>query len=159
QNMRGFNNKPEVVKKNDFDKLMKGGNHIELLRGLRDSGYGKGAVTADKLADDFRNGEHFPGHGIYGSGTYSDSTSGHNNMASSYSGYGTGATLRMALPKTAKIVKISELEKQVPFAPKEFEGYASKGGKANYECWLGVQAALAGYDAIHMDGHSSRHGS
>ncbi len=151
QEMRGYNKPPTVVSEKEFDKLMAGGDHIEMLRGLKDvsMGWHKPTIKADDLAEAFRSGENFPGHGIWGSGTYADAGKGYNNVAASY-GAG-GAVLRIALPKTAKIIKVSELEKAVPNAPKQWEGYQNKGGKQNYECWMGVQAALAGYDAIQND--------
>lgn len=157
QNMRGFNKKPKVVKEKDFDTLMAQGGHIEMLRGMR----GHGSNTADQLADQFRNGDHFPGHGCFGSGTYADSSKGAGNAAmTTYSGHaykGGGTVVRMALPKTAKIVKQSELEKAVPKNPTGFNGY-HQGGHPPEDCWKGVQAALAGYDAVYVDGNSSVHG-
>ena len=147
QNMRGFNAKPKVVKKAEMDNLVKQGTHIEVLRGLKPHGN----TSAEELADDFRKGEHYPGFGIYGSGTYSDSKKGHANQsycyASAYSGK--GAMLRMAIPKTAKIVKASELKSAVPTNPELFKGYYA--GKVPDQCWRGVQAALSGYDVIHVD--------
>jgi hypothetical protein len=41
--------------------------------------------------------------------------------------------------------------------PDAFKGYKSGNGKEAYECWMGVQAALAGYDAVYVDGKSRRH--
>lgn len=151
QEMRGFNGKPKVLSKSDFDKMLRKGDHIEMLRGVRTIGN----LTAKRMADMFRFGDHFPGYGIFGSGTYTDSNKAYN-VASSYAD-GSGAVIRMALPKTAKIIKVSDLEKMVPKHPEGFAGYASSGGKKPEECWMGVQAALAGYDAIYSDGKSSRH--
>jgi 8-oxo-dGTP pyrophosphatase MutT (NUDIX family) len=162
QKMRGFNAKPKVVSKADFDALMAKGGHIEVLRGVKDHGYGASKVTGKQLADQYREGDHFPGHGIFGSGTYTDSTRGHGNVASGYAGRysgGGGEVLRIALPRDAKIIKESELEKAVPQNPAAFAGYQATGGKLPRECWLGVQAALAGYDAIAVDGKSAYHGS
>ncbi len=152
QEMRGFNKPPTLVSEKDFDKLVAAGNHIEMLRGLKDvnMGWRKPTIKADDLANAFRSGENFPGHGIFGSGTYADSNKGYGNVSTSYAG-SSGAVIRMALPKTAKIIKVSDLEKAVPTNPKAFEGYQNKGGKQSYECWMGVQAALAGYDAIFND--------
>lgn len=157
QELRGFNKKPQVVAKNDMDALISQGGHIEVLRGLSADALPNVSATrvAQKLADDFRYGDHFPGYGIFGAGTYTDSTRGHGNIASSYAGgyrggSGSGsAMLRMAIPKTAKIVKFSELERQVPRAPGMFTDQGSTSGPTRN--WRGVQAALAGYDAIHMD--------
>ena len=158
QEMRGFNGKPKVVKKKDMDTLIKQGGHIELLRGLKDVGYGRKRVVAKELADDLKTGEHYPGYGIYGSGTYADSNKGNQNVASgAYSNFGSGAVVRMALPKDARIVKVSELEAKVPNHPDLFSGYSAAGSGSRSECWRGVQAALAGYDAIHMDGGSLSH--
>jgi 8-oxo-dGTP pyrophosphatase MutT (NUDIX family) len=146
QEMRGYNKKPKVVAKKDFDALVKQGTHIELLRGVKPVG----GFTGQNLADEFKTGDHFPGHGIFGSGTYTDPTKGAGNVASSYAGY-SGSVIRMAIPKTAKIIKTSELEKAVPKHPDLFKGYYGSGGKSPDLCWLGVQAALAGYDAIEND--------
>jgi 8-oxo-dGTP pyrophosphatase MutT (NUDIX family) len=159
QELRGFNAKPKVVSTADFDSLMAKGDHVEVLRGVKDHGYGASRVTGKDLADQYREGEHFPGHGIFGSGTYADSNRGRGNVAAGYaSGGGGGEVLRMALPKDAKIIKESELEKAVPSNPVGFKGYShTPYGKAADECWRGVQAALAGYDAIEVDGKSSRY--
>lgn len=158
QDIRGFNAKPVVVDKKDMDDLVAKGGHIEMLRGL--AADAKAGVSArrvvDTIAEQFRSGDHFPGYGIFGSGTYTDSTKGYSNIASSYakgqrgSGGSAGATLRMAIPKTAKIVKFSELEKQVPHAPPDFKDHGPSSYNSNPD-WRGIQAVLAGYDAIHMD--------
>lgn len=151
QDIRGFNAKPKVVSKSDFDSLIKQGGHIEMLRGLKDHGYGTSMVTGAKMAEQFRSGDNFPGHGVFGSGTYTDSSKGLNNASKQYRGYGGGAMIRMALPKTAKIIKIGDLEKKVKDHPAVFQGFANGNG-SSLECWMGTQAALAGYDAIHVDG-------
>jgi len=162
QEMRGFNGLPQVVKKADFDKLVQTGQHIEMLRGLKDTGYGSGKRTAAQLVEQFKRGEHFPGYGCFGDGTYFDSTKGSGNSASKYAGYGAGEIVRAALPRTAKVIKQSELEKLVPKCPKTFNkngNHATRNsdGHNDEDEWLGIQAALAGYDAIEVDGKSSRH--
>ena len=162
QDMRGFNKPPKLVSEKDFDAMIAKGGHIEMARGVSSvyNSVTRKDITGPELADQFRKGDHFPGHGIFGSGTYADSTKGYNNVCQQYAGYGSrGAVIRMALPKTAKIIKVSELEKLVPKCPDDFVGYANGKGKDRDECWLGVQAALAGYDAIHQDGNSRRHGA
>lgn len=151
QNLRGFNEKPKVVPKASMDALIAKGDHIEMLRGIKGN-------SAKNLAEKFRTGDNFPGHGCFGSGTYCDSTKGSSNVAKGlYGGHGSGAVLRMAIPKSAKIIEQSELEKKVRGTPRGFQGYS--GGHGANSCWPGVQAALAGYDAIHIDGNSSRHGT
>jgi ADP-ribose pyrophosphatase YjhB (NUDIX family) len=160
QDMRGLNEKPKVISKSDMDKLIAQGGHIEMMRGLKDAGYGRGAQTAKEMAEEFKRGDHFSGYGIFGSGTYADATKGHNNVCTQYAGYGgSGAIIRMALPKTAKIITFAELEKKVPKAPELFKnnGYEAGGSGSVTECWRGVQAALAGYDAIVQDGNSVSH--
>ncbi len=150
QELRGFNGKPTMVSKKDMDALMSAGTHIEMLRGVK----GASHVSAEKIAGEFKTGDHYPGYGCFGSGTYADAVKGGNNAANQY-GSG-GDIIRMALPKTARIVKQSELEKLVPSPPSNSTGY--NGGHGNDQGWWGVQAAIAGYDAIHVDGGSSRHG-
>ncbi len=151
QEMRGFNATPKLVAEKDFDALMAKGDHIEMLRGIAPYG-GK---SSDQLADQFRRGDNFPGHGCFGAGTYCDSTKGYSNAASQYAGGSGGALLRIALPKTAKIIKQSELEKMVPKQPDDAVKY---GHHPRNQEWWGVQAALAGYDAIEVDGKSKAHG-
>lgn len=151
QETRGFNKKPTVVNKSDFDNLMSKGGHIELLRGIASippsSSHGRSTLTPEEMAEQFRTGDHFPGHGMYGVGTYADATKGHANVATStYSGGGT--VIRMALPKTAKIVKFSELKRKTPSHPKN---YTVPIGKSRTDYWRGIHAALAGYDAIEVD--------
>jgi predicted RNA-binding protein YlxR (DUF448 family) len=64
--------------------------------------------------------------------------------------------MRMAIPKTAKIIEQSELERQVGSPPPNFN---KTGHHSSRDAWLGHQATLAGYDAIKIDGQSGRHGS
>lgn len=151
QEMRGFNKTPTVVSDKDFDAMMAKGDHIEMLRGVT----GFSGKTADELAEQFRSGDHFPGHGCFGAGTYCDSTKGYSNAASQYAD-GSGSIIRIALPKSAKIIKQSELEKLVPEEPTDAVKY---GHHPRNQEWWGVQAALAGYDAIEVDGKSKHHGS
>jgi ADP-ribose pyrophosphatase YjhB (NUDIX family) len=164
QEMRGFNAKPKVLSKVDMDKLVAAGSHIEMLRGVKPVGssFSSSYIRADKLAEDFRTGDHFPGFGCFGNGTYADAVKGPGNSSYGYAGhYGpgpksTGSLVRIALPKTAKIIKQSDLEKMVPQEPSGF----STTSHHNYnDQWLGVQAAIAGYDAIHVEGGSGRHGN
>ncbi len=156
QNLRGYNGVPTALSKADFDKLMAKGDHTEMLRGVKSVG---GSTAASFFAD-FKQGNHFPGYGIFGSGTYADSNGRRTgrNEASNYAG-SSGVVMRMALPKTAKIINVDELERMVPGNPDLFKGYARRGGKAAAECWMGVQAVLAGYDAIYVNGRSRRYGT
>lgn len=149
QEMRGYNKKPNVVTKNDMDALVAKGDHIEMLRGLKD--HWSGAKAKD-MAEEFRSGDHFPGFGCFGDGTYADATKGRGNASVRYAGgagAGAGSVIRMALPKTAKIITFAELEKKVPRAPDDFK---DPDGHGKDMAWYGIQAALAGYDAIHVDG-------
>jgi len=156
QELRGFNGKPTLVAKTDMDALIKQGTHTELLRGVS----AVGNFTAKNLADQFKTGEHFPGYGCFGNGTYADAMKGSTNVVVS-GRYGAGGdTIRIALPKTAKIIKQSELEKIAGSAPKDFQdGHHSSRTGGLADGWLGSHAALAGYDAIHVDGGSARHGT
>ena len=151
QEARGFNGKPTVVKESEFDDLMKRGGHIELLRGIAktppSSAHARSVLTPSEMAKQFKTGEHFPGHGMYGVGTYADATKGYSNVASgTYAGG--GVVMRLALPKTAKIVKFSDLKKNTLSHPKHYQVPPYK-DKTDY--WRGVHAALAGYDAIEVD--------
>lgn len=151
QELRGFNALPKVVSKVEMDDLIKKGGHVEMLRSISSvSGFGSSkAVTGKELAEQFKSGEHFPGHGIFGAGTYADSNKGAKNVVNQGL-YGASrpdsGVIRMALAKDAKIITEKELRDKVPKCP---PGYRTRGGNGtNEEEWMGVQAALAGYDAI-----------
>lgn len=153
QELRGFNGKPTVVSKKDMNNLVAQGTHIEMLRGVK----GTYNLDAKDLANEFKTGDHYPGYGCFGSGTYADSNKGSYNVANGNYGRG-GDVIRMALPKTANIIKQSELESKVIGSPSNFSNsYTGHHGAS--EAWQGIQAALAGYDAIEVDGRSNRHGS
>jgi ADP-ribose pyrophosphatase YjhB (NUDIX family) len=166
QELRGFNEKPTVVAKKDFNALMAKGEHIEMLRGLQDHG----GTKATDMCEQFKTGTHFPGFGCFGDGTYADaskSNGSNGNVATSNYGRG-GDIVRIALPKTAKIIKQSELEKiigtqsgsygsKTGLHPDNFT--ATGGGHGSARSWAGIHAALAGYDAIHVDGNSSMQGN
>ena len=151
QELRGFNGKPKVVNKTAFDTIMAQDTHIELLRGIArippSSVHGTTALTPEEMAEQFKTGDHFPGHGIFGVGTYADSNKGYSNVATgSYSSGGT--VIRIALPKSAKIAKFTDLKAATPNSP---NGYEVPPGKNATNYWRGVHAALAGYDAIHVN--------
>ncbi len=147
QDLRGFNDKPTVVSKADMDGLIASGTHIDLLRGIS-GGY---SHKASDLAEAFKTGDHYPGYGCFGNGTYFDGSSS-GNVAYAGGQYRGEVTVRAALPKSARIIEQSELEKAC--SPHQGpKGYAD-GKHGSGRGWQGCQAALAGYDAIHVDGKS-----
>ncbi len=150
QELRGYNGKPKVVSEQDMDALIAGGQHVEMLRGLSSAHN----LTAAEMAKQFKEGDHFPGFGCFGSGTYADSSKGSSNVGISQYGAG-GSVVRIALPKNAKIIDQSELEKIV--GPRPPGNFQAAGHHQPIDSWLGIQAALAGYDAIRVDGKSGRH--
>ena len=145
QELRGFNALPKVVSKADMDDLVKQGTHVEMIRGLR----GAGGKSAKDLADEFKTGDHFPGTGVFGAGTYCDAMPGTSNVAAPGNSYSGTVTMRMALPKTAKIISAAELQRKVPKPPPGVSKSCCNGSDDSN--WWGVQATLAGYDAIHVD--------
>jgi SPP1 gp7 family putative phage head morphogenesis protein len=157
QNLRGFNGLPTLTSKSGMDALISAGTHIEMLRGVKPTG----TMKAKELTDELKQGVHHPGFGCFGSGTYADSNKSSNanyrldNRARQYAGYD-GDIVRIALPKDAKIIKHSELEAKVGVQPSNYTTHHNRHNEQ--DAWLGVQAVLAGYDAIHIDGRSSRHG-
>lgn len=155
QSLRGFNGRPKIVSKADMDTLVQQGTHVELLRGVKDAKSlrsGRTKATAKQLADDFKTGDHYPGFGIYGAGTYADATRGGGNVATNSYGVG-GEVIRMALPKTARIVNYSDLMGKIRNKPDDF--HAKGTTSDSYDNWRGVIAAAAGYDAIRVDGQGN----
>lgn len=100
---QGFNAKPTLLSKEDFDKEIGRGKHIEVFRG----------VTEKAHADDFKTGDtHYPGKGIYGNGTYtSDQIDTANKYANALNA--NGAVMRIGLRKDAKIIDYNELRDEM----------------------------------------------
>jgi len=85
----GLGAKPKVVNAAQMDKIVQSSKIIEANRGV-------GHV---KYADQFRTGTFFPGHGVYGQGTYAGYGSEKYGVATVYSGGEKNAILRLAVPK------------------------------------------------------------
>ncbi|PTY02560.1 hypothetical protein DB346_08410 [Verrucomicrobia bacterium LW23] len=166
QQSRGYNAKPSLQTPAEMDQFIAGGD-IEMLRGVK----AISGRSSEQLLNEYISGDHYPGFGMFGDGTYADASKGRAN-ATSRGRYGPGPYLRMALKKEAKVIKMSELltafngtmgwggnitkagggRIKAPAAFKNATdqrvGMSSHGREVRY---LGLHAALAGYDAIHHD--------
>jgi hypothetical protein len=129
---QGYNAKPHVLSKADMDLYVKDGE-IELFRGVRDS-Y---SVSAVDMQENYRNGPHYAGSGVYGQGSYFAGPSSETSTsawptdrasairtASSYAGAQVnsdgsvskarrGSMIRATIRKDAKIAKYQELRDEL----------------------------------------------
>jgi hypothetical protein len=118
----GFDGLGRAVDDDELDDLIAGGA-IQLFRNVKEYG-------GTSLLDDLRTGEYYPGHGVYGWGTYAAE---HRSVTS---GYG-NTRVRMALPADANMVDYQELQKEM-----------TKELGLNTELNVGVYAVTKGYDGI-----------
>lgn len=105
----GYDGKPLMVSKNEFDELVASGKFIEMNRGLASTGQ----ILAQKAISDFKTGPLFNGRGIYGDGTYFDWNKGPDgkfNVAIEYANGNEKNVFRALLPKDAKIVDAIVME-------------------------------------------------
>lgn len=100
---QGFDGRPHVANKDQLDRFIAQGE-IELFRGVRGGPNGPG-----EYADQFRDGELFPGLGIFGNGTY---TARDVNKARGYADPD-GAVMRMSLKRGARVVDYIELQREM----------------------------------------------
>jgi hypothetical protein len=98
----GYDGKPKQVTKAAIDKAYTNGQHVAYRA------VGSSDARFKQHFDNFKNGDYFAGHGIYGHGTYvayavQGGSWGRGVASNSASAYGSGL-IRMALAKDSKIV-------------------------------------------------------
>lgn len=170
---QGFHGRPEVVSRAELERRVTQGGWILLYRGIGSSGArgpdGGGTTNADRArvmrerADQFRGaGDHYPGTGVRGSGTYVDTNP---DTAQDYTEpdedheWGPErwpGLLRMALRSDARIADWEEIEEAwQPLVERLKDGglpqeqYAATFRVLGDE---GRRAAVLGYDAIRLRG-------
>jgi hypothetical protein len=150
QKATGYDAKPIVGNKSQIDSLIDKG-WIQSYRGVM----GVGNVTANEIYRGFRQGELYPGRGIFGNGTYSavDKLVSQRDYAGGVANInnGTGAVWRMAISPDARIIKYSELDKMTPTPSRpDITGPESMVEQGVYYD-RGYRAIREGYDIIHVE--------
>lgn len=175
QEMRGYNDKPERVGLAAFNAKEKAGEFKTMANGNTRMARSVGGPQASQYAKQLRDGNHYPGFGMFGNGTYFDSKSSGSNVAAGPGAhYGTAVNVG-ALKKDAKLIKFAEIVKlhEAAFPRSDGGAYhtvpttykkAGRGGKSytnthgRNEQWRGLHAAMLGYDAIYQDGSLNHYG-
>lgn len=106
--MQGFDGTPNVVSQAEFDALESKGEVVKCYRGVSDSMNGTGA----DFVNQFKYGEHYPGYGIYGNGTYLaqyDGTMNAWDTARSYASYRDENIMTIGVKANAKLINSGEL--------------------------------------------------
>lgn len=99
QDAQGFNGLPAVVSRAEFGKAKGAGDVTEVWRGLNGAG-------RREYAEQFRSGDHFPGVGVYGNGTYVA-------MARADAEKSGDEMLRIGLRRDANVISIDDLRKKM----------------------------------------------
>lgn len=137
QDAQGFNGPPEVVSREEFDRAVASGSVVEAFRGLSGS-------NAEQYAEEFRSGDHFPGSGWIGGGTYM------TTETALLGDWQPDAALRIGLKSDARTISHADIRQKL----EDFQA-ANPGMKRRLDSIAGNEgrlAALLGYDAIVADG-------
>lgn len=164
---QGFDAHPEVVSREEMDRLVKRGGPV-MLRGVH--GTEDGAKTAAEIHEDMRSGPAQFGHGVYGNGYYFAPPGGQGFAGAEGFADGTpGSLARATLRPGAKVVKYRELRREHDeyFESQGFEAHVAGGlerlptggygpsAPRNLQdaafSDLGRFAAAKGYDVVAMD--------
>lgn len=138
QHYQGFDGPAKVVPSHIFDEMAAKGSMYVVFRGLH---------TQDRTYA-VRYGEHYPGLGIYGDGTY---TSPDRAYTDSYTE--DTAQMRMALAPGSRVVSFNDLNGRYTNAIKSTKAgtHAELNDQGSYAAWLGYDAIdCRGTDDTHM---------
>lgn len=161
--MMGFNAKPNVV--DSMSVLPNQANRVTMYRGVDDAG-GSGAARAQQ----FKTGDHFPGIGIYGDGSYFQLSYSGAQMYANTSNKANIITVSVDTSKL-RIASVSQLKKErdkILADPKtsprvkqliqrngtltDAKGNIVTHQRRHGDGALGTLATLLGYDAIYVPG-------
>jgi hypothetical protein len=164
---QGFHGPPEVVTRAELERRVTEDGWILLYRGIGSGGAGFSTTNADRArlmrerAEQFRGaGEHYPGTGVRGSGTYTtDSPDDAQQYTEPDEDHEWGpdrwpGLLRMALRPDARIVDWEEIDGAWQSLVERLQ--SSGLSPERYEAAFGVladegrRAAALGYDAIRL---------
>jgi hypothetical protein len=106
---QGFDGKPQVVLKAEFDAAVKRGEVRETWRGV---GRHDTELTPDQLAEAYRTGDFYVGLGINGNGTYVAMRRADGEYYSGFSG-GHPTLLRIGLRKDARVISADDLDREM----------------------------------------------
>lgn len=144
----GYDRKPTVVKKEEFEKLALNLKFGKLYRGISADSNNE----AEKYINEFKNGKLYAGKGVYGNGTYvAYGEKGFNIVNTNYTNEN-GKIMTMLLNDDAKTIKYSEIFKMNQKELKELvENEVSKEFEMAVLRDIGYYASIKGYDAIILD--------
>jgi len=146
---QGFTGHPTVLSREEMDRQVAGGAE-EVFHGTRGSYVDeRGDVSAADLNEDYRSGPAYYNAGGYGNGVYA--TSDRTTADGEYSDGSAGSTMRMAIPRGARVGDYGQLEtEQAAYLS------ARDSGSSEYKVYqdLGRYAAARGYDVVRIEGTS-----
>jgi hypothetical protein len=110
--MQGYDGLPSTVTQAEFDILEKNGEVRRCYRGVSDSMNG----NASDFVNQFKYGEHYPGYGMYGNGTYLAEYTGNSNAwdtAYSYASNVSNNIMTVGVKADARIINKYDLNKVI----------------------------------------------
>ena len=144
----GYDKKPTIVDKSEFEKLASDSKFGKLYRGVS----ADSKETAEKYVKEFKNGKLYAGKGVYGNGTYvAYGEKGYSMVKAHYTNEN-GKIMTMLLQNDAKTIKYSELFKM---RQKELSTLTDNDLPKDFKMAIlmndGYYASIKGYDAIVTD--------
>lgn len=149
--MFGYNDLPQSITQDEFDKLDESN---KLIRGLADYG----DTSASELIEQYKTGEHYIGHGIFGHGTYTAVMTEENKevVLSRYAKDNASNIMNMKINDDANVISKKDLRK----IKKEWEMDIKLSDLDNNtkDLLKGITrnssnlAVMLGYDAVYIEG-------
>jgi SPP1 gp7 family putative phage head morphogenesis protein len=100
--VKGYNGEPIVLGPDEFDALVAKKEGVAVFRGINDAR----GINASEFINDYKNGKHYAGFGVFGNGTY---TSTNIQTALNYAKGDTMNIMEILIPKDAKFISQTDL--------------------------------------------------
>jgi hypothetical protein len=108
QREQGFDGKPEVVSRAEFDRAVANGEVTETFRGEHDRADGTG--SGKEFAEQYRSGEIHNGDGVHGNGKYVATS---REVAEIYTDASSSGLSRIGIRSDARVVEIDALRSEM----------------------------------------------
>jgi len=111
-----YNQLPQVLDPDEFDRLRDSKEGIAVYRGIQSSS----TRPAGHYIDQYKNGSHYAGYGMYGNGTYTSTNFG---KALTYSKFDETKVMEILIPKNANFVPYLDIRTKATEAIKEIDAF------------------------------------
>lgn len=126
RNVPKYNDLPTVLGPDEFDALRDKGGHIPVYRGIS----GGTRRPAAEYINEFKNGNHYAGYGMFGNGTY---TSTSFDKARVYAKFVDDNVMEILIPKDAKLISYVEIKDKAKEAIKAVDEFIKTNRSLEYD--------------------------